>query len=102
MLAVELVSVMPLFVLLFALPSVVLPFMLVSVTLSSVVPLFMLPFALPSFVRAFVLPFALPSVVLPFMLVSVMLASGAADAVDLFEEIWSDVQKISLKNSWTL
>ena len=25
----------------------------------------------------------------------------AADAVDLFEEIWSDVQKISLKNSWT-
>ena len=29
-------------------------------------------------------------------------AAGAADAVDLFEEIWSDVQKISLKNSWTL
>ena len=51
MLAVELASVVPLFVLLFALPSVVLPFVLVSVALSSVVLLFVLPFALPSVVQ---------------------------------------------------
>ena len=34
-------------------------------------------------------------------LVFIMWVFVAADAVDLFEEIWSDVQKISLKNSWT-
>ena len=81
-LVVELASIVPLFVLLF-----VLPFMLVSITPASVVLLFVLPFTftLPSFMWAFVLPFALPSVVrafvLPFMLPSVVLPFVLASGV---------------------
>ena len=92
----QVASVVLLFVSLFALASVVLPFVLVSVALASVVPSFVWAFVLPftlvsvmlaSVVLTLLLAFVQPSVVLAFVLASVLLVFVLASIVLAFASL---------------